>query len=328
MSGKDDDTLGSFYMGRMKPGVEPRRVLPKGLLTVVTLLSFIAIIWYAYPTGQEKFAGKDIPLIAADKTAYKFKPEDPGGMEVPHQDSTVFAPLEKGGEKTVEKLRPAPEEPMDKDALIQPMKKPPIDTAPKALALTPLQEVPEKVEALVSPPQSQLETPKPQPKPDTAKPDTAKKDDKKTDAKPEVKAEAKPAVKPEMAKTETAKPAAPKPAQKAETKPSVVAVETQPLAPLAPATPAPQVANTPPAKGGVYIQLGAYRDLAGAKDDWVQLQKKYTELKGLSMHTEVVKIAGKGTLTRLQAGKVAEARAKEICSLMKARGNSGCMVVR
>jgi hypothetical protein len=87
-------------------------------------------------------------------------------------------------------------------------------------------------------------------------------------------------------------------------------------------------ANVPPATGGVYIQLGAYRDLAGAKADWAQLQKKHSELKGLSMHTEVVKIAGKGPLTRLQAGKVAEARAKEICSLMKARGNNGCMVVR
>lgn len=311
-AGKEDENLGSFYMGRMKPSVEPRRVLPRGLLTGVTLLSFAAIIWYAYPTAQEKYAGKDIPVITAEKTAYKFKPEDPGGMEVPHQDSTVFAPLEKGGEKAVEKLRPAPEEPLDKDAaLAQPIKKPPIDTEPRDLALSTIQEIPEKagtpekVETLVSPPkpEEKAEAPKPQPKPDAKKPET----------KPVVKAETK--------------PAAPKPEVKAETKPSIVAVESQPLPPLAPATPV-EKANVPPATGGVYIQLGAYRDLAGAKADWLQLQKKHSELKGLSMHTEVVKIAGKGALTRLQAGKVAEARAKEICSLMKARGNSGCMVVR
>jgi SPOR domain len=296
----------------MKPSVEPRRVLPRGLLTIVTLLSFAAIIWYAYPTGQEKYAGKDIPLITADKTAYKFKPEDPGGMEVPHQDSTVFAPLEKGGDKAVEKLRPAPEEPLDKDtALAQPMKKPPIDTQPKDMTLSTIQEIPEKVgapekvETLVSPPKPEVkaEAVKPQAKPDTKKPE----------AKPVVKAEAK--------------PVAPKPEVKAEVKPSIVAVEAQPLPPLAPATPV-EKANVPPATGGVYIQLGAYRDLAGAKADWTLLQKKHSELKGLSMHTEVVKIAGKGPLTRLQAGKVAEARAKEICSLMKARGNNGCMVVR
>lgn len=312
-AGKEDENLGSFYMGRMKPSVEPRRVLPRGLLTGVTLLSFAAIIWYAYPTAQEKYAGKDIPLITAEKTAYKFKPEDPGGMEVPHQDSTVFAPLEKGGDKAVEKLRPAPEEPLDKSAaLAQPLKKPPIDTQPKDMTLSTIQEipektgVPEKVETLVSPPKpvEKAEASKPQPKPDPKKP------------------EAKP-----VAKAET-KPVAPKTEAKAETKPTIVAVESQPLPPLAPAAPAPVVANKPPVTGGVYIQLGAYRDLAGAKADWVQLQKKHSELKGLSMHTEVVNIAGKGALTRLQAGKVAEARAKEICSLMKARGNSGCMVVR
>jgi len=314
---KQDENLGSFYMGRMKPSVEPRRVLPRGLLTIVTVLSFAAIIWYAYPTGQEKYAGKDIPLITADKTAYKFKPEDPGGMEVPHQDSTVFAPLEKGGDRAVEKLRPAPEEPMDKDAaLAQPMKKPPIDTSPKDMTLSTIQEIPEKVgtpekaeekiETLVSPPKPEVkaEAVKPQTKPDT----------KKAEAKPAVKAEVK--------------PAAPKPAVKAEAKPSIVAVESQPLPPLAPVALPPQVVNKPPATGGVYIQLGAYRDIAGAKADWAVLQKKHIELKGLSMHTEVVKIAGKGPLTRLQAGKVAEARAKEICSLMKARGNNGCMVVR
>ena len=319
---KEDENLGSFYMGRMKPSVEPRRVLPRGLLTAVTLLSFVAIIWYAYPTGQEKYAGKDIPLITADKTAYKFKPEDPGGMEVPHQDSTVFAPLEKGGDKAVEKLRPAPEEPIDKDtALAQPMKKPPIGTSPKDMTLSTIQEIPEKVgtpekvETLVSPPKPEVkaEAPKPQAKPDA----------KKVEAKPVVKAEAKPAT----PKPEVKAEAKPSPAQ-AEPKPSIVAVESQPLAPLTPATPAPMVANKPPATGGVYIQLGAYRDIAGAKADWAVLQKKHSELKGLSMHTEVVKLAGKAPLTRLQAGKVAEARAKEICSLMKARGNNGCMVVR
>lgn len=319
---KQDENLGSFYMGRMKPSVEPRRVLPRGLLTAVTLLSFVAIIWYAYPTGQEKYAGKDIPLITADKTAYKFKPEDPGGMEVPHQDSTVFAPLEKGGDKAVEKLRPAPEEPMDKDAVLaQPMKKPPIDTSPKDMTLSTIQEIPEKVsapekaeekiETLISPPKPEVkaEAAKPQVKPDAKKPDPKKAEAKPVTPKPAVKAEVKPS-----------------PAQ-AEPKPSIVAVEAQPLPPLAPVTPV-QKANVPPATGGVYIQLGAYRDIAGAKQDWAVLQKKHAELKGLSMHTEVVNIAGKGALTRLQAGKLAETRAKEICSLMKARGNNGCMVVR
>jgi hypothetical protein len=46
---------------------------------------------------------------------YKAKPADPGGMEVRHQDSTVFDSLDKKAEvKKVEKLLPAQEEPLDK----------------------------------------------------------------------------------------------------------------------------------------------------------------------------------------------------------------------
>jgi hypothetical protein len=64
-----EENLGSFYMGRMKPSTPPRRVLPKGALTFVTLFSFAAIIWYAYPRGQERYSDIDIPVIAADKAA-------------------------------------------------------------------------------------------------------------------------------------------------------------------------------------------------------------------------------------------------------------------
>lgn len=115
---KEDENLGSFYMGRMRPPPEPKRVMPKGLLTAVTLAAFAAIIWYAYPQGQEKYSGVEVPIITADKSAYKFKPDDPGGMEVRHQDSTVFDPLDKK-EASVEKLLPTPEEPLDKDEALK-----------------------------------------------------------------------------------------------------------------------------------------------------------------------------------------------------------------
>ena len=111
---KDDENLGSFYMGRMRPPPEPKRVMPKGALTIIALLAFAAIIYAAYPSGQEKYSGLDVPVITADKETYKFTPDDPGGMEVRHQDSTVFAPLEKANGKEVEKLLPNAEEPLDK----------------------------------------------------------------------------------------------------------------------------------------------------------------------------------------------------------------------
>ena len=115
----DDETMGSFYMGRMRPPPEPQRVMPKGLLASITFVAFAIILWYAYPRGVEQQDMADVPLIAADKAPYKFKPENPGGMEVRHQDSTVFNPLVKKEVAEVERLAPQPEEAMDKEEALK-----------------------------------------------------------------------------------------------------------------------------------------------------------------------------------------------------------------
>ena len=41
---------------------------------------------------------RTIPVIAADMTAYKFKPEDPGGIEVLHQDRRAGHEIRGGSE--------------------------------------------------------------------------------------------------------------------------------------------------------------------------------------------------------------------------------------
>jgi hypothetical protein len=41
---------------------------------------------------------RTIPVIAADMTAYKFKPEDPGGIEVLHQDRRTGHDIRPGSE--------------------------------------------------------------------------------------------------------------------------------------------------------------------------------------------------------------------------------------
>ena len=201
MTPKDDDSLGSFYMGRMRTPPEPRRLLPKGVLTGAALFAFTAIIWYAYPRGQEKFSGLDIPTISADKSVYKFKPENPGGMEVPHQDSTVFDPIDNRSADSarVERLGAPPEEPVDKDAAISTA---PIDKKMEKLNLesqltTPVSEDTEKVIA----PVVEEEAPAmPAEKP------AAAKETKAVEKPKAVKAEAKPAAKPAAKSAE--KPAA------------------------------------------------------------------------------------------------------------------------
>ena len=253
MSNNEDENLGSFYMGKMRPPPEPKRVLPRGVLSGLVILIFVAIIWYAYPQGQEKYTGMDVPVIKADTESYKSKPQDPGGMEIRHQDSTVFDPLEKKEEDKVEKLMPPAETPMD------------------------------KAEALAKEPATTLDSKQPQL--------NLQMQDKaagveKVVPKPEAKS-------------------APKPAAPASVSSAPKAV----------------------AGGNVYVQLGAYRSKESAARDWMLLQKKYSAaLKGLSMRTEKADMGKKGVLYRLQAGKVTEDRANDICKTLKAAGG-GCMVV-
>src|SRR5262245_27712097 len=94
-SDNGDENLGSFYMGRTRTSMRPKRVLPQGVLTAVALVVFAGVLWYAYPRGAEKYSDMDVPVVKADTSPVKTVPADPGGMEVRHQDSTVFDPLQK-----------------------------------------------------------------------------------------------------------------------------------------------------------------------------------------------------------------------------------------
>lgn len=278
---QEEENLGSFYMGRMRPSEPPPvRVLPKGLLTVVTVFAFAGILYYAYPRGQEKYTDVDIPTISADSGSYKSQPENPGGMEVRHQDSTVFDPLEKKGPEGVEKLLPSAEEPVSREEALKNSVN--LDgSAPKLNLDLQMKEVAKGTEKVV-----------PVKEADPEKPAIAAAPQRKPEEKPTVKAAE----------------------QKQETKP-----EVKQEAPVA----------AKPAAGGTYIQLGSYRDAAGAKTDWSRLQKKFPQvLGGLSMKTERVDLGAKGVWTRLYAGAVSETRAREICAELKAANPGGCIVVK
>jgi cell division protein FtsN len=301
-SEKDDENIGSFYMGRMRPPPEPRRVLPRGALTVMALSVFAVVIWYAYPQNRKAAQEGDVPVITADNAPYRFKPEDPGGMEVRHQDSTVFDPLENKALDKVEKLRPPAEQPMSKDKAVEIVKsqeKPAADDKPARLDLRmQMKTLPDGTEKIITGPS--IKTGAAMPKHAVAPPKVfhPAQDAPAPAPKPAVAANPAPEAKTE-AKTKTA--AMPLPA-----------VQTS-------------VAAT---AGGVYVQLGAFRELSAARGEWAKLQKKYPQyFSGLTMRTERVDLGGKGVFNRLQAGRLAEKDAKKLCDALKAAGTSGCIVV-
>ena len=202
-----------------------------------------------------------------------------------HQDSTVFDPLEKKSTKTVEKLMPTPEEPVDKAEVLKAdttaQMEPKLDMQIEKLD-TGAEKIVAKTEAV---------------KTETVKTETAA-------------AVTKPVAKPVVEKTTAVKAVDAKPAAE---KPATLSAAAQ--------------AET----GGkmVYIQLGSYRNTAGASEDWNRLKKKHPSLLGsLEMRTQRVDLGSKGVFNRLQAGKVSEAKAKEICETLKSSNPGGCMVVR
>ncbi len=85
----------------------PRFALLRPVLLVLVAAGCAGALWFAY--SKSKGPG-EVPLIRADQSAAKVRPDNPGGEQVPDQDKTVYNRNQPGGQ--VEKLLPGPEQPM------------------------------------------------------------------------------------------------------------------------------------------------------------------------------------------------------------------------
>ena len=183
---------------------QPEVVSDPGRMRRIGLVALAAAIvaasatgmWLAYEQGVRKGVQMAPPLIRADKSPVKVAPEEPGGMEVPHQDKTVYDRL-SGKPETVEaeRLLPPPEVIVKKPEPVQePEDKPePVEKVAEK-ADTVANEVPlVKAGAPAKPEEPKPEkevavAPKPEPKPAPAP-----KPAPPPPAKPEPKPAAKPA---------------------------------------------------------------------------------------------------------------------------------------
>ena len=120
MSGEDDYPDDDFYDGDEEPGINRKKWIGAAL-AVVIVGGFGIGIWYAYDQGVKQGVQLAPPIISADTSPIKEKPEDPGGMDIPNQDKQVFSVLQSGdAPEKVEKLMPPPEDatPEEKAELI------------------------------------------------------------------------------------------------------------------------------------------------------------------------------------------------------------------
>jgi len=251
----------------------------------------------------------EIPVVRADASPVKVRPENPGGLQVPNRDKLVYSRMQGGdaAEGSVERLLPPPETPLPRPGsdggtgpggrTITVTPETPLDTASGA-ASAPVRDV-----APIEPPP-------------------------RVDRIPKVT---------DVARAERPAPAPPPAAVPSEPVTQKSLAQPQGLAP-APAAPppapvAPQVAvRTAPSVGSASyrVQLAAARTAEAARGEWDRLRRKNLDLLG-DLGLTVTKVdlgAAKGIFYRLRVGPLAgEKEARALCKALAAR-KVGCLVVR
>ncbi len=247
------------------------------------------VVWGSYPDGEEVAAGESVPIVRAAAGDYKTTPENPGGMEIPYRDSTVFSAAESNDGPENILMDETSEQPMPKSELFAGLNtqeaQAPVDEMAAAEEFA-------KVEAVEPPSNEQLVSEAigvpPQPKAEPVE---------------EKVAVVTPA--PEPAKPEPVKEVVPE--AKIESAAGTTAAKTV-------------------AAGGYYIQLASVKDTSEAASEYKKLQAKYSGLSGIDYRTQKADLA-KGTFYRIQAGPMSKDDATRICNQIKQADKNGCLVV-
>ncbi|HYC04687.1 MAG TPA: SPOR domain-containing protein [Azospirillaceae bacterium] len=313
MSERDDDFRadqgqGGYYVTDEEDAPPARRSLVGPLVVALGLSAFGGIIWYAYNQGTRAGTESVAPIVRADPSPTKIRPEQPGGMDVPHQDKLVYDRLNPtANEAGVERLLPPPEAPLERPKPLPPEPKVaelPPEEAPAAPA--PAQPAPAAQAAVTPPAAAQPPAPTPLAPPKQL-----------------------PAATPAQAAPAPASPApgATAPAATAQVPVAQPQAAVKPPA-TAPATATPAATPAAPVAGGVRIQIASVPSEDIANKEWQRLSRKHAGVMGgLGMRVVKADLGAKGVYYRVQAGPTDEARAKSICDAMKAQAD-GCILVR
>jgi cell division septation protein DedD len=128
-----DDDADDLEGGGPGPG-GPRTPVMTVVIALFVIAALAAVAWYAYHWSAGPVVGGEVPLVLAETTPEKVRPEDPGGLEVRHQDALILNQANgEGAEGQVERLLPPPETPLPPPRLAEPATAAqPVETAPPA----------------------------------------------------------------------------------------------------------------------------------------------------------------------------------------------------
>ncbi len=281
------------------------------------------VVWGSYPDNQDS-ATESVPIVRADAGDYKTTPDNPGGMEIPYRDSTVFSSVDgvkvdNGTENIL--ADEGTEEPLPRSQLFAGLNTE--GDQPGGAPVSPVSE----------------ETPSAETADPALSPDQPKGEVEETMAKVEpIEAPTNDAIVKEAigvpadgtraASTQTAAATPPAAALKTtapETeKPKAEKIEKAEAA--AKVEPAAGTTATKVTPGGYFVQLASVKSAAGASAEYKKIQAKYTALSGVEFRTQEANLGAKGVFYRIQAGPMSKESASKICSGIKAKGGS-CLVV-
>lgn len=244
------------------------------------------VLWIAYPSSDN--AGGEVPIIRADAEGYKTTPDEPGGMDIPHRDSTIFS-AEGNPDGKVENLLAdnTAEKPMEKSELFAGLN-------------------------------TQTEGMPPQPAAEPMKEPVASED-----LVPVFENKSANAAKEEI--TEVAPPADQQ--QAAVTPAPASEPADDELSAAEPAAGAATATPKAIASGTHFVQLASIQDSSKAATEFKKLQAKYSSLSNMDYRLQEAQIAGKGTFYRIQAGPVSKADAESACAAIKAQAGGSCLIV-
>ncbi len=315
-----------------------RRLAFFGGLIIICL--FVGLSWYAYQEGKGSTLPEDAPLVKAPEEPFRVKPENPGGMEIPHRDKTIYQAMDDDPSADlprVEALLPEPEEPVQVEKADRKLIESRMDVMKQR------DEKPRKVEKILDDTTARERQKKASPElravMESLKPALAT--DVGSASEPAVTVGAKnvPTTKPAaeaVAEAKTAvKPPLPVDALKPQPKapdsvaPSVPVQAPKPSAPLPPAsmvkTSTPEEAKATP---GHRVQLGAFRSREDALDAWNKAQARHKILTDKQYTVERADLGAKGIFFRLQVVPMkSEGEAKSVCEQLSAQ-KQGCFVVK
>ena len=295
-----------------------------GGLVLVTLLA--GGIWIGLGDkimGLLYEADGNVPVITADPSPIKVRPENPGGMQVPNQGRLVYGVVDgSASQPRVERLLPSPDKPMEVEQVLKRSVPEASEvvasaaprgtadaTAPRALIPAtppkPLSTVPSAKDV------ASLQPPPPAPAPSN----NAQTATSTAPAPPPVPSAVATATPAPSAPSALAKTVAPPPAPEAKQ--------------MVRATPAPAAPATDMDKA-YRIQLAAARSEEAVESEWNNLRRRHVDLLG-ELQLQIMKIdlgATKGVFYRLRAGPLSdEPTAKTLCERLKQR-KLGCLVVK